>query len=173
MNRRDFLKLAGIGTTTAGLAALVYRANGWWNQPAADGRAVLSAEESEIADSIARAMFPGQPQTPDGLPGAGDAEVEVVDHLDRYLDIVDGRTARLIRLLLHLIDDASIFDDFSLTRFRRRPLEERIAILRAWDDSAWMVRRRAFRGLKLILAGGYCSSHRVVDALDLQFKCGG
>ncbi|MFB6262817.1 MAG: twin-arginine translocation signal domain-containing protein [Bradymonadaceae bacterium] len=168
MRRRDFLKLAGLGSATAGLGAFAYRVGGWWNQPTASDRRVLSRTESTIAEAIADALFPGEP---DGLPAGSD--VDVVDHLDSYLDAVDDRTSQLLRLLLHIIDDVSIFGDLSLTRFRHRPRDERIAILRRWDESPWMVRRRAFRGLKLILAGGYCSSTAVLETLGYHFRCEG
>jgi len=164
------LKLAGLGTLGAGLGSMAYRASGWWNQPSAEGREVLSATEVAITEAIADAMFPGVAAA-DGLPNG--AETGVVTHLDGYLAAIDARSSRLMRLLLHAIDEAAVVSDLAFRRFRHRSREERIAILKAWDNSGIVVRRKAFRGLKLILAGGYCTDRRVLRATGIHYSCGG
>ena len=169
MQRRDFLKLAGIGTLTAGLGSTAYKVSGWWNQPSAEGYEVLSAEEVAITAAIVDAMFPGE-EHPGGLPNG--VEAGVVGHLDGYLGAIDERSSQLMRMLIHGIDEISTFSDLRFRRFRARPREQRIAILKAWDNSGIVLRRKAFRGLKLILAGGYCTNADVLRSTGIHYSCG-
>lgn len=169
MNRRDFLKLSGIGTLMAGFGATLYRVKDWIGQRAADGYAVLSREEAAIAQSIADAMFPGEPYLDQGLPNGND--VGVVEHLDQYLASIDDRSSQLLRMLLHLVDDVSFLVGLGMAPFHERSRSERIEILRAWDNSSIAIRRKGFRGLKLVLAAGYCTNARVLEAADVDFQC--
>lgn len=169
MDRRDFLKISGIGTLAAGLGATAYRVRDWIGQTPAESFEVLSREESDIARAMADAMFPGEPYLDGGLPNGVDAGV--VDHLDSYLASIDERSSQLLRLLLHLVDDAAYLVGLGFEPFRQRNREERIGILRAWDQSSIPVRRKGFKGLKLVLAAGYCTNDRVLGAADIDFQC--
>ncbi|MFB6352258.1 MAG: twin-arginine translocation signal domain-containing protein [Bradymonadaceae bacterium] len=171
MKRRDFLKLAGIGTVGAGLGSAAYRATGWWNQPSARGREILSADEVAITEAIVDAMFPGESMQPNGMPNGTDAGI--VEHLDGYLAAIDAHSSRLMRLLLHLIDEGALVSDLTFRRFRYRSRKDRIAILKAWDNSEIVFRRKAFGGLKLILAGGYCTHETVLQVSGIHYTCGG
>lgn len=168
MKRRTFLILGGVTAigTVAGSAAFRI-GNVWWDQsPSSDWR-ILSVREAEIASAIAEAMFPGDHL---GMP-SGD-EVGVVDTLDEYLAAIPEHKANLLRLLLHAIDEMAIFSGLKLRRFHTRPLDERIDILAAWDDSMIGVRREAFEGLKVILSMGYCESPQVIRAAGIDYECG-
>lgn len=171
MDRRTFLKLAGIGGATAGVGSAAMRVSSWWRQTSAAGFEVLSGTEVEIVRAMADAMFPGEEHTEDGLPNG--AEAGVVEHLDQYLAAIDARSGNLLRMLIHLIDEAALVSDLRFRRFRYRPREQRIAILKAWDNSSIVFRRKAFRGLKIVLAGGYCNDPKVLAAAGIDYKCGG
>ncbi len=171
MRRRSFLKMAGFGAVASSLGSMVYRASGWWNQPSSEHTEILSTEECEITSAIADAMFPGEDHLEGGMPNG--AEVGVVEHLDGYLEAIDARSSRLMRLLLHLIDEMARPRGLRLRRFCERPRDERIAILKAWDHSSVMLRRQAFRSLKLIFAGSYCAHPEVLEAAGIEFRCGG
>lgn len=170
MRRRSFLKLAGLGTIVSGIGSMGYRVVDWWNQPTADGAAVLSSEERSIARAVADAMFPGEEFLDGGMPNGVDAGI--VEDLDEYLAAIDQRSSRLLRMLLHLIDEMAIPRGLRFQRFRARSRDERIAILKTWDNSSLMVRRKAFRSLKLIMAGGYCNHEDVLEAAGIDFRCG-
>lgn len=170
MNRRSFLKLAGLGSVAAGLGTVASRVAVWWDQAAGADYQELSLTEAKITGAIVDAMFPGD-RFDGGIPNALDTHV--IEKFDHYLYRVDARSSNLLRVLLHTIDEMSIFSDFGLTRFHKRPREERIAILKAWDNSSITVRRKAFRGLKLLLAGGYCTDQKVLGAAGIHFTCGG
>jgi len=170
MDRRTFLKGTGLGSLGLTIGSAGYRVSMWWNQPAAPGYTVLSDSEAEIARAIVDAMFPGETSVPDGLPNG--VEAGVVDHLDDYLATIDEDLSRLLRLLLHAIDDVALLSDLQFRRFRFRPRSERASILRAWDRSTIVFRRKAFRGLKMVLAGGYCEHPKVLKATGIEFGCG-
>jgi len=170
MDRREFLKWTGLGSLGLAVGSAGYRVSTWWNQPTATGREVLSAGEVEIARALADAMFPGESVPAGGMPNGVDAGV--VEHLDRYLAGIGDDPSRLMRLVLHAVDDAAIFSDLSFRRFRYRPRDERTEILRAWDHSRIVFRRKAFRGLKMVLAAGYCNHPEVLGAAEIQYGCG-
>lgn len=171
MRRRSFLTLAGLGAVASGIGSLTYRISDWWDQPSTDHTEVLSEEECSIARAIADAMFPGEDLPAGGLPNG--VEAGVVDHLDEYLATIDARSSRLLRTLLHIIDEFAIFRGLRFQPFRARSREERIEILKNWDTSPMMLRRKAFRSLKLVFAGGYCTDEQVLQAAGIDFRCGG
>jgi hypothetical protein len=101
-------------------------------------------------------------------------DVGLINFFDELLATgLDEQTADLVRLVLHLIDDASVVSDLGMTRFHRRPLEERIEILRAWETSSLVVRRGAVDSVKIFMSMGYCEHPSVLDALGIEFTCGG
>ncbi len=156
--------------STLGLVAgsAAYRIGAvWWDQKPAPDFAILSRREVVVADAIAEAMFPGDHL---GMPSG--TEVRVVETLDEYLSAIPGHKANLLRLLLHAIDDVAVVADLGMTRFHRRPRDERVEILAAWDDSRIDARREAFEGLKLILSMGYCEAPEVISAAGIDYECG-
>ena len=168
MKRRSFLILGGLSTTGLLVGSTAYRVGAvWWDQEAASDYRVLSEGEAVIAASIADALFPGDHL---GMPRG--SQVGVVSTLDGYLAAIDEKKTNLLRLLLHAIDDMAVIKGFGMTRFHRRPLEERIEILNAWDGSRLNARREAFQGLKIIMTMGYCESPQVIRAAGIDYECG-
>lgn len=168
MNRRQFLVVGGVGALGLATGSAAYRIRGvWWDQSPGPNHEMLSEDEARIASAIAEALFPG-----DGTMPAGD-EVPVVETFDDYLAAIPTNKANLLRLLLHAIDEMAIATDLGLTRFRDRPLKERIDILNAWDASSLSVRREAFEALKMIMSMGYCESPEVLEAAGIHYECGG
>lgn len=172
MKRRDFLKLAGVGSIATALGSGAYCISGWWNQTTAESRHTLSTDEVTIVESILDAMFPGDSsayQHANRLPNG--LETDALDHFDHYLGQLDARSAKLMRLLLHAIDDIAFFRGLKFQRFRHRDRPERIRILKAWDESNLGIRRSAFRAMKMALAGGYMRSPQVKRAAGIDFAC--
>lgn len=169
IKRRTFLQLSGLGAVAVAAGSLTYRVGGvWWDQQAAPELLVLSAREANIVGAIGDTMFPGDGR---GMPTASQAGI--VGFFDDYLAMVDEQTANLLRLLLHAIDEMAIFGGSGFTRFHRRPHEERLQILAAWDGSMFAARRSAFKSLKFVLSTGYCENPVVLRAAGIEFSCGG
>lgn len=164
--RRDFLKLAGFGSVAAALGASAYRVKGWFGQKPAPEYEVLSKKEVEIVEAMADAMFPGEPYE-DHLPNGKDSPI--LDHLDWYLDSVDEKSSGLFRMLIHLINDFPLLSGQS--QFKDQSRAERIEILRAWDKSSIMYRRKGFKAIKLALSAGYFQSEEVLDAAGIEYPC--
>lgn len=176
MDRRSFLKATGLSSLAVAFGSATYRVSHWWLQPTADDFEVLSNSEVRIARAVAGTIFPGEQasEVDEGAALPDGAELpEVIDYLDRYLATSTDDLSRMIQLALHAIEDAAIFDDWTFTPFHARPQSERVAILQAWDHSNLMVRRKVFKGLKMIIAGGYCRHDRVRGAANIEFLCGG
>lgn len=170
MNRRTFLKTAGFSSAALVFGGIAFRVGSfWWDQTAAEGYKVLSAHEARVVQAIADAMFPGDDRGPYPMPNG--AQTGLREYFDEYLDSIPPLTSKLLRVLIHAIDDMSVISDFGMTRFHLRPQEERIAILHAWDTSLVDVRRGAFRSIKLILGMGYCEHPEVLRASGIQFSC--
>lgn len=170
VSRRDFLKYAGIGGSTVALGAMVYRVGYWWDQPASPHYEVLSGLEGRIVASICDALFPGDAGVPP-LPNAVD--IGIVSDFDRYLAGLPEQPSKMLRALLHLIDDAALMSGLGFKRFHKRERDDREEILRAWDNSDVTVRRSAFRGLKFSLSISYCNHPRVLDVMGMHYTCGG
>lgn len=167
MERRTFLKALG-GTALAALSGGALRVGGfWWDQASVQGMKVLSAHEVAIVQTIAEAMFPGDLGMPAGHT------VGLPEFMDDYFANIPPTTANLLRLLLHAIDDMAFFADFGVARFHTRPLEERIAILKAWDESWLGPRRSVFSSVKILFAMGYCEHAAVIGAAGITYTCGG
>lgn len=168
MKRRTFLLVGATSTATllSGGAALRV-STAWWDQPPSQRHRVLSRKEAAIVEAIAEAMFPGDDR---GMPSGDD--VDVVGTADEYLASIPSQKSRLLRALLHAIDELAMFSNLGMKPFHRRPVSERIDILNAWDDSLWGMRREAFSGLKMILSMGYCESPRVLRAAGIDYECG-
>ena len=73
---------------------------------------------------------------------------------------------------LHALDDLSVFEGYGLGRFTERPLDERIAILQAWEGSSAYPKRGLIRVYKWYIAMGYCETPGVLDALGVHYPCG-
>lgn len=170
MNRRNFLKLAGLGGAAVTVGATAFRIGYWWDQSPGQDFQILSREEAAITAAIADAMFPGDMGSP---PMPNGVDVGVVEKFDAYLAGIDAQSADALRMIVHAIDDMAVLADFGLTRFHKRKRPERIAILKAWDNSGLMLRRSGFRALKYALGNQYCNHPDVLSAAGIHFTCGG
>lgn len=169
MDRRTFLKVGGCSTLGLALGGLAYRVGGvWWDQTSAAELRVLSDDEAEIFGAIADTMFPGE-DFPGGMPSA--TQTGIVEFFDGYLASIDEMTSKLLRLLLHAIDDGAILADFGATRFRYRPQAEREEILEAWGRSWFSARRGAYNSVMMLMAMGYTEHPDVIAAAGFDYTC--
>lgn len=168
MKRRTFLKISALALPATVLAAGAARVGlGWYDQPASPAMTALSAREAEICGAICDALYPGDHL---GMPAGLD--VGVVEAVDAYFDSIPEDTSKLLRLLLHALDDFGRFATVPPRAFTERSRTQRQAILRAWDTSMFGARQDAFKALKLIFAMGYCEAPEVIRAAGIDYTCG-
>jgi hypothetical protein len=172
MDRRKFMALTGVSATTLGVGGLLWRVGGvWWDQEAAPEWQIFSQHEVKIVEALAETIFPGEDSLTAPIPSALD--VGVPAFLDAFLaNTLDDFTANAVRLLIHAIDEMAIGADFGLTRFHKRPMHERVEILKAWEESSLAPRRGAFSAHKHLNAMGYCESPEVLGAMGISYTCG-
>jgi hypothetical protein len=169
MHRRTFLKLGGFSTVGLAFSGLAYRIGGfWWDQTSSPELRVMSNEEADILGAIADTMFPGE-DFPGGMPAA--TQAGIVEFFDDYLAAIDEQTSKLLRLLLHTIDDVAVFADFGATRFRLRPQAEREEILSAWGRSWFSARRGAYNSLMIMITMGYAEHPAVIESAGFDYRC--
>ena len=120
---------------------------------------VLAAREAAFLDAAAEAMFPPGSDIP--LSGRG---ADLPGYVDRWLQVVPPRQRLLIRLLMMLIEQATLFfpaPGWGFRRFSALNREQQEAALRAWGSSGLAMRRLVFTAVRAVLTMGYLG-HPVV-----------
>ncbi len=126
---------------------------------------VLAPREAAFLDAAAEAMFPAV----DVLPISG-REAELPRYVDRWLVLLPPRQKFLIRALLFLVEQATIFFPApgpSLRRFSSLSPPAREAWLRAWGESGLGLRRLVFTSLRAVLTMGYLGHPAVLRHVHL------
>ena len=164
------MTLTGVGASSVVIGALGWRVGGvWWDQPAYGGMKVLSLQEVQVVNSIAEALFPGEPARAGGLPSG--IQAGCTEFFDDFLSSsLEPVTANAMRLLVHMIDEMAIGSGGQ--RFHKSSLARRVEHLKAWQSSRFALRRGAFSALKIFLAMGYCENPEVLAAAGIDFTCG-
>ena len=121
--------------------------------------AVLAAREVAFLDAAADAMFPAGGEIP--LSGR---EADLPGYVDGWLVLLPGKQRVLIRALLLLVEQATLFFPApgpSCRRFSRLSASQREACLKDWASSRLALRRLVFTSLRAVLTMGYLG-HPVV-----------
>lgn len=135
-----------------------YRLFGGYPRPIARLR-VLAAREAAFLDAAAEAMFPPGSDIP--LSGR---EANLPVYVDGWLQLVPARQRWLMRALLLLVEQATLFFPAPGPNFRRFSAlssVQREAVLRGWGASRMGLRRLVFTSLRAVLTMGYLG-HPVV-----------
>ena len=135
-------------------------------RPDARGWRRLGRMEVALVNAAADALFP-----PGGAIPPSGSEAGVAAFLDRYLDAVPPSVRRLMRLLLVLVEHATLLFPApgwnGFRRFSSLSEAQRVAALDGWRRSRLFPRRLVFTSLRALLAMGYLADPRVLRALDL------
>lgn len=145
-----------------GIGGLAWR---WWDRPPGAELLALSERELWAAEALAEAWMP-----PGGEPELSGREAKLGHFLDGLLDRADPTTRRLLKLLLQVLDDATLPSHGQL--FRSLPLEDRVQVLRGWLRSDVALWRGAVQGLVLLLSLGWTNHPVVATQLQRLFPCG-
>lgn len=106
-------------------------------------------DASQVFQALAEAMIPSG-----GPFEEGAVAMRVADDVEDFVAGFGSAGPRMLRLGLRLFDLCPFFlPPIRMRRFSRLPLDQRIWILEAWEESRLMVRRQASHVLKLLVMG--------------------
>jgi hypothetical protein len=126
----------------------------------------LSSHEQAVVRAAGDAIFP-----PGGALPISGTDAGVVAHVDRYVGALSTRSRVLIRLLLFLVEHATLvfaapgWD--GIRRFSKLSLAQRTAVLEDWSRSRLALRRTVFQSLRAVLSMAYFSDPAVLRAIGL------
>jgi len=128
--------------------------------------AVLAPREVALLSAAANATFP-----PGGALSPSGEEADLAGYIDHWMTLVSPRIRLLMRLLLFLLEHATLLWRAPGPRGRRRfsslAAEQQAAVLEGWRTSRLYPRRLVFMSLRAILAMGYLAHPRVLRELRL------
>ena len=163
ITRRQVLAVGAL-TAAAGAAGAGLRVASWYDRDGTEPYICLDDREGQLINAIAEAFFPSG-----GVPSPGGADVGI----DRYLDELlyeMGENGRLLRLLLHALDDLSRATH--LQGLVELPLQQRSDQLQDWVNSPLAPVRQVLSGLMLFVAMGYCGHPDVKREAGWMYICG-
>ena len=135
ISRRTFLRGSLGASALLGGAALFRSASGYHLDPSVAARlSVLSPKEFLILHAVVTRIV------------AGDLETTLF--VDRYLGNLDLALQKDLRALCHLVEHGSGPWCLSPTRFTRMSDDQKDAVLRDWQSSRLVFRRRCFQALR-------------------------
>lgn len=164
--RRNFLKMGLYSGAAAAVGYPLVRVGMWWNRRPGEGLQALSTDEYLVIESMAEAMFP-----PGGPLGRSAREYPVALFVDAQIAVMNQDLGRVMKVALSALEDMTILDDWGLTPFTDRPLEERIAILQAWERSETFEKRSMLRVYKWYVCMGLCDIPGVLEQLGVDYLC--
>ncbi len=126
----------------------------------------LAAREADFLTAAAEAMFPAG-----GAIELCGRDADLPGYVDRYLGTIHGSKRLQIRLLLVLVEQATLFFPArgrgGMRRFSSLSLTQREQVLRDWSESRLFVRRLVFTALRAVLTMGYLGHPSAMRQLRL------
>jgi hypothetical protein len=155
--------LVGCVALTALLAAR--RVWAGYAPPAVPSR-TLARRELGFLTAAADTVFP-----PGGAITGSGSDAEVAERTDIWVAEIAASMRLLIRLLLFLVEHATLFFPApgrgGFRRFSSLDVGQREAALRAWSESSLAPRRLVFQSLRAVLTMGYLSDPAVLRELGV------
>ncbi|MFQ5417411.1 MAG: hypothetical protein ACE5FL_10240 [Myxococcota bacterium] len=147
LSRRGFLRIgAAASASLAGGGAMIgcHGAESPLDpRLAAEQPEFLSRDELVVLATVAERVVASAPSVPTSL------ETRIARRIDRELAIVGGRLASDVRAALILIEYGPWLDS-RFRRFTALSPDAQDDFLRACEHSRWLLRRRAYAGLRLL-----------------------
>ncbi|MGH0033114.1 MAG: gluconate 2-dehydrogenase subunit 3 family protein [Myxococcota bacterium] len=118
-------------------------------------------------DAVAEALFP-----PGGAVEPSGREARVASYVDRLVTASHPRQRTLMRALFFLIEHATLVFPApggvgGFRRFSSLDVEQRMAVIEAWQKSGLFLRRLVFTSLRALCTLGYFSNPEVLRRLRL------
>jgi hypothetical protein len=126
----------------------------------------LARGEVALISSAAEAMYPaGGP-----IPSSG-LDADLPDYLERLMAASHQQTRILLHLLFFLVEHGTLVFPTpgrgGMRRFSSQDIEQRVAALDGWAESALFFRRVVFTSLRAVLTMGYFAHPPVLRRLGL------
>jgi len=138
-----------------------------WGYPKRSERfRVIAGRDAAFLDAAAEVFFPAG----ENLPLSG-LEADLPGYADEYLAHLPTAKRRLILALFMLFEQGTLLWPArgvgAFRRFSAMPIEQRIRVIRGWEESRLSLRRMAFSALKAVLILGYLGRAESLAALGL------
>lgn len=130
------------------------------------GRRVLSSAEVALLEALAEAYFP-----PGNAIGVDGRDVDVVTPLDVWVASMAPSEQRVVRSLLRLIDLWPRLSLGGFGRFSGLSLEDRVAVLIAFEESALEPRRAIGQLVRGLVSFPYFEDPRVLHGIGVEYGC--
>ena len=164
LSRRALLLSAAALTATAAGGGLL-TVGRWWDRGAGEGYLHLSLEEAAILRAVAGVAWPG------GAVVALDGEAADLDHFfDQMIHVMPDMTQKLLRTLLHALDDLARISAGGGLASLARP--ERSTLIMGWLDDELHELRSAVTGLVVMLGMGYTTHPDCDGQMKSLYRCG-
>ncbi len=162
LNRRQLLFRGAIATGAIVVAGFAIRLADLFNQPPAKHRKVLSEREVLILTAIVEAIFPGGDMPP------GDPEL-INNYVDQWLSQSTRDLRLFFKSMMHVVEDQALL--LTGTRFSQHSLAKRMELVREWERTKTLLRKKAFTGVKFTIALGYMEQPKVAKAMGWYVGC--
>jgi len=164
ITRRHLLALSA-GTTAAAALVAGGVATQWWNQPADAPFSVLESEEAKFLRSWAGTAYPATKTIPLAGQSAG------LDHFfDHMLKTMPSDSAKLLRLLIHALDNATYPTDGAA--FSELTTDRQKQVFDSWIHSDLDPFRSATQSLVLLIGMGWSTHPEVAPHMKQLHSCG-
>ena len=164
ITRRHLLALTA-ATSAVGAIGIGGLALHWWDQPADAPYTVLTTEEAAFIRAWGRCAFPPTPTIPLSAEEA---------RLDRFFDsfstVMPTDAARLIRLLLHALNAATLPTHGD--HFIDLDVQSQEEIFETWTHTDMSEFRSATQSLTLLLGMGWSIHPSVAPMMQKMHSCG-
>ena len=164
LTRRQVLA-ATAGISVAGGLGVGTASWRWWERPPGAELQCLASDEHAFLQALAEAWMP-----PGGTPALSGADAAIGDFVDGVIAAMHPSTGRELRLLLSLLDAATL--PTHLGRFHTLALHDRETVLHGWLHSDVSLIRSGVHAVVALVSLGWTSHPAVAEGLRPYFKCG-
>lgn len=151
--------LVVLGVVGAGASLFAARTPG-------SGRRVLTDDEARFLDAAADALFP-----PGNALGVDGASVGVSAGTDTLLDGQPPSVLRVFHAVLSVLDWWPVLAFSSTARFSSLPLDERVQVLRSFDESGLEARRGLVSLVRVLVSMFVFERREVLIAIGHRDGC--
>lgn len=137
----------------------------WYNRAPGATLLVLADDEYAFIQALAETWMPAG-----GTPSLSGAEADLGRFADDLISSMASMQQTLIKLLLQVLDDATLPTHFA--SFKSLEIAEREIVLRGWLNADQPEVRTAVSTMLLLLGEGWGTHPKVVEHMRNEYPCG-